>query len=60
MYGTPQYPPVYGGTPYYPPPPYQKPYPVSLPPPISGPPPPPMMHPTVQPSSRTPLPLLTP
>jgi hypothetical protein len=37
MYGTPQYPSVYGGPPYYPPPPYQQPYPVSLPPPISGP-----------------------
>jgi len=38
MYGTPQYHPVYGGTPYYPPPIYQQPYLVSLPPPISGPP----------------------
>jgi hypothetical protein len=38
MYGTPQYPSAYGGTPYYPPPPYQQPYPVALPPPISGPP----------------------
>jgi hypothetical protein len=51
MYGTPQYPLVYGGPPYYPPPPYQQPYPVSLPPPISGPPPTPMTRPTVQPSS---------
>jgi hypothetical protein len=36
MYGTPQYPSMYGGPPYYPPPPYQYPYLVALPPPISG------------------------
>jgi hypothetical protein len=45
MYGTPQYPPAYGGTSYYPPPPYQQPYPIATPPPISGPPPPPPIHP---------------
>jgi hypothetical protein len=54
MYGTPQYPPTYGGISYYPPPPYQQPYPVSLPPPIGGPPPTPTVHPHVQPSVGTP------
>jgi hypothetical protein len=28
MYGTPQYPSMYGRPPYFPPPPYQQPYPV--------------------------------
>jgi hypothetical protein len=54
MYGTPQYPPAYGGTPYYPPPPYQQPYPIALPPPISGPPSTPTIHPPIQTSSSTP------
>jgi hypothetical protein len=54
MYGTPQYPPAYGGIPYYPPPPYQQPYPISLPPPISGPPLAPLNHPPIQPSVSTP------
>jgi hypothetical protein len=54
MYGTPQYPPAYGGTPYYPPPTYQQPYPLTFPPPNSGPPPTPIIHPTTQPSSGTP------
>jgi hypothetical protein len=44
MYGTPQYPPSYGGTSYYRPPPYQQPYPVAIPPPTSGPPPTPSIH----------------
>jgi hypothetical protein len=54
MYGTPQYPSMYGGPPYYPPPPYQQPYPVVLPPPMSGPSSAPMMCSTIQPSSGTP------
>jgi hypothetical protein len=54
MYGTPQYLPAYGGTPYYPPPPYQQPYPVSIPPPISGPPPTPPIHPPLPATSGTP------
>jgi hypothetical protein len=54
MYGTPKYPPVYGGPPYYPPPPYQQPYHVSLPPPISEPPLTPPICPPTQPSYSTP------
>jgi hypothetical protein len=54
MYGTPQYPSIYGGSSYYPPPLYQQPYPVALPPPMSGPLPTPIMHPTSQPSSGAP------
>jgi hypothetical protein len=70
MYGTPQYPPEYGGTSYYPPPTqypleyggtsyyppptYQQPFPVSLPPAINGPPPAPPIHPPIQTSSGTP------
>jgi hypothetical protein len=54
MYGTPQYPSIYGGPSYYPPPPYQQPYPVTPPPPMSGPSPTPMMRPTSQPSSGSP------
>jgi hypothetical protein len=54
MYGTPQYPPAYGGIPYYPPPPYQQPYHVTLPPPISGPPPTPTICPPIQTSSSIP------
>ena len=54
MYGTPQYPSMYGGKYYYPPPFYQPPYPISLPPPMSGPLPTPIMHPTSQPSPGTP------
>jgi hypothetical protein len=49
MYGTPQYPPVYGGSPYYPPPSYQQSY--LVPPPISGPLPTPMTCLTIPPSS---------
>jgi hypothetical protein len=37
LYGTPQYPPIYGGSSYYPPPLYQQPYHVALPPPMNGP-----------------------
>jgi hypothetical protein len=54
MYGTPQYPLAYGGTPYYPPPPYQHPYPIAIPPPISGPPPTPPIHPPIPTNSGTP------
>jgi hypothetical protein len=54
MYGTPQYPSAYGGTPYYPPPPYQQTYPVALSPPISGPPLAPTIHPPIQASFGTP------
>jgi hypothetical protein len=54
MYGTPQYPPAYGGPPYYNPPPYPQPYPLTFPPPTNGPPPAPTIHPTTQPSSGTP------
>jgi hypothetical protein len=54
MYGTPQYPPAYGGPPYYNPPPYPQPYPLTFPPPTSGPPPTPTIHPMAQPSSGTP------
>jgi hypothetical protein len=54
MYGTLQYPLVYGGTPYYSPPPYQKPYPIALPPPITGPLPAPTIHPPIQTSFGTP------
>jgi hypothetical protein len=54
MYGTPQYPPAYGGPPYYPPPPYQQPYPLTFPPPISGPPSTSTVCPVAQPSSGTP------
>jgi hypothetical protein len=54
MYGTPQYPPAYGGPPYYNPPPYPQPYPLTFPPPTSGPPPAPTIHPAAQPSSGTP------
>jgi hypothetical protein len=53
MYGTPQYPSIYGGPPGYPPP-YQQPYLAVLPPPMSGPTSTPMMHLMVQPSSGTP------
>jgi hypothetical protein len=54
MYGIPQYPSAYGGTPYYPPPPYQQPYPIAMPLPISGPPPTPPIQPPIQTSSGTP------
>jgi hypothetical protein len=51
MYGTPQYPLIYGRPYYYPPPLYQQPYHVSPPPPMSGPLLTPIMRPTSQPSS---------
>jgi hypothetical protein len=54
MYGTPQYPSIYGGPSYYTPPPYQQPYLVSPPSPISRTLSTPMMCPAVQPSSRNP------
>jgi hypothetical protein len=54
MYGTPQYPPTYGGTSYYPPPPYQQLYPVATPPPMSGPPPGPPIHPPLPNTSGPP------
>jgi hypothetical protein len=54
MYGTPQYPSIYGGPSYYPPPLYQQPYHVAPPPPMSGPLPTPIMCPTSQPSSGSP------
>jgi hypothetical protein len=54
MYGTPQYPLAYGGTPYYPPPPYQQPYHVAIPPPTSGPPPTPPIHPPIPTNSGAP------
>jgi hypothetical protein len=54
MYGTSQYPLVYGGTPYYPPSTYQQPYPVAIPPPISGPPPAPPIHPPIPTRRGTP------
>jgi hypothetical protein len=54
MYGTPQYLPAYGVTPYYPPSPYQQPYPIIVPPPISAPPPTPPIHPPIPTNSGTP------
>jgi hypothetical protein len=54
MYGTPQYPLAYGGTPYYNPPPYPQTYPLTFPPTTSRPPPTPTIHPTAQSSSGTP------
>jgi hypothetical protein len=56
MYGTTQYPPAYGGSPYYNPPPYPQPYPLTFPPTTSRPPPTPTIHPVTQPSSGTPSP----
>jgi hypothetical protein len=54
MYGTPQYPPSYGGPPYYNPPPYSQPYLLTFPPPTSGPPSTPTIHPATQPSFGNP------
>jgi hypothetical protein len=54
MYGTPQYPSIYGGSSYYPPLLYQHPYLVALPPPMNGPLPIPIMRSTYQPSLGAP------
>ena len=54
MYGTPQYPLIYGGSSYYPPPLYQEPYLVAPPPPMGGPSLVSIMFPDFQPSSGSP------
>jgi hypothetical protein len=54
MYGTPQYPSIYGGPPYYPPPPYQSSYHVVPPRSLGEPPLITMMYPVSQSSMGLP------